>query len=404
MNRMSQPADLRRVLSLPWLVFYGVGVTIGAGIFALIAEIVTISGDHAPLAFLVAGVVAALTGFSYAVLASAYPRAAGEAIFVKLGIGDLAGRIVGYGVVAVAIASSAVIGLAFARYVESFSGVPEPLSFLAVLAALTAVAAAGVRESVGFAALITVLEVGTLLLVVVAGLPMAAQSPRLAEVVSLPPDWTAWSAVFAGGFVAFFAFIGFEDIENMAEETRDAHRVVPLAIMLTLVISVAIYGLVAVVAAAWPNREALAASRAPLAELFHGITGWPGTPIAVMAAIAMVNGILVQIVMASRVIYGMAREAMVPDALGHLHPTRQTPIRAILLIAAATGLLGLFVPLLQLAELTSLVMLLVFAAVNLSLYLIGRRPGAPPRLGRWRFWGLLGAGVSAALIVSEFLP
>jgi APA family basic amino acid/polyamine antiporter len=393
--------QLRRALSLPWLVFYGVGVTVGAGIFALIAEIVAIAGSHAPLAFVVAGVVAGVSGLSYAILAGAYPRAAGEAIFVKLGIGEIAGRIIGYGVVAVAITSSAVIGLAFAGYVARFSGLPEPASLLAVMAFLSLVAATGVRESVGFAALITVLEVGALLVVIAAGLPMAARSPLLGEVLSLPASWTAWSAIFAGGFVAFFAFIGFEDIENMAEETRDAHRVVPLAILLTLVISVAIYGLVAVVAASWPERAALAASRAPLADLFQDVTGLSGTPMAVMAAVAMINGILVQIIMASRVLYGMAGEGMAPRQLRRLHATRQTPVRAIFLIAAAAAALGLFVPLLRLAELTSLVMLCVFAAVNVSLYLIGRRSDAPPRLRRWRYWGLLGAAVTLGLIALE---
>ncbi len=397
------PLALRRVLSLPWLVFYGVGVTVGAGIFALISEIVAIAGDHAPLAFLVAGLVAAFTGFSYAVLANAYPRAAGEAIFVKYGLGEIPGRVVGYGVVAVAITSSAVIGLAFTRYVASFSGLPEPLSLIAILVLLASVAIAGVRESVAFAALITVLEAGTLIIVIVAGLPMVAQSNSLARVLSVPVAWAGWSAVFAGAFVAFFAFIGFEDIENMAEETRDAARVIPLAIILTLVISVAIYGLVALVAAAYPDRAGFIASKAPLSDLFAGVTGWPGTPVAVMASVAMVNGILVQIVMASRVIYGMSKEGMLPEGIGSLHPARQTPVRAILFIAAATALLGLFVPLLRLAELTSLVMLLVFATVNLSLFLIGRREGAPERLRRWRYWGLMGAVVSLGLAISEAL-
>jgi APA family basic amino acid/polyamine antiporter len=396
---MPEPRELRRVLSLPWLVFYGVGVTVGAGIFALIAEIVGVAGDHAPLAFVAAGIVAAFTGLSYAVLASAFPRAAGEAVFVKTGIGEAMGRIVGLAVVAVAITSSAVIGLAFARYVESFSGLPEPLSFVAVLAALSLVAIAGVKESVVFAAAITVLEVGTLLVVVAAGLPMVASAD--APVWSLPSGWGGWNAVFAGAFVAFFAFIGFEDIENMAEETRDAERTIPLAILLTLVISVVIYAAVALVAAAYPDRPGLIASKAPLADLFAALTGWPGAPVAVMASVAMINGILVQIVMASRVIYGMAKEGMVPQSFASLHETRQTPARAILMLAAAITALGLLVPLLSLAELTSFVVLLVFAAVNFSLFLIGRREGAQPRLRRWRYFGLLGAVLSLALAAAE---
>jgi basic amino acid/polyamine antiporter, APA family len=392
---------LRRVLSLPWLVFYGVGVTIGAGIFALIGQIVGLAGDHAPLAFLVAGAVAAFTGFSYAALASAYPRAAGEAIFVKNGIGETAGRLIGLGVVAVAITSTAVIALAFAGYVGAVASLPESVSLIGVLALLSAVAWAGVRESVGFAALITVLEVGTLVVVSAAGLPMIGQPGVIDRILSLPADAGAWSSVFAGAFVAFFAFIGFEDIENMAEETRDPHRAVPQAIILTLIVSVAIYGLVAVVAVALPERAAFAASKAPLALLFERTTGTSGAPVAVMASIAMINGILVQIVMASRVLYGMANEGMIPAAIGVLDRRRQTPLRAIILVAAAAGMFALFVPLLQLAELTSLVMLLVFATVNLSLFLIGRRDGAPAVLRRWRYWGLVGAFVSVGLVVAE---
>ena len=284
---------------------------------------------------------------------------------------------------------------------ESFSGLPEPVSLLLILAVLAGVAMAGVRESVALAAIITVLEAGTLLVVIVAGTPMALSSEALPRILSVPSDWSLLTGMFAGAFVAFFAFIGFEDIENMAEETQDAARAIPRAIVLTLVISVAIYAAVALVAAAYPDRDALIASKAPLSDLFAAVTGLPGAPVAAMASIAMVNGILVQIVMASRVIYGMSQEGMLPEAMGRLHPARQTPVRGIVIIAVLTALLGLFVPLLKLAELTSFVMLLVFATVNLSLFLIGRRAGAPERLRRWRYWGLLGSVISLALAFSD---
>lgn len=402
---MTEPAapSLRRVLNLPWLVFYGVGVTVGAGIFALIGEVVGLAGDHAPLAFLVAGIVAAFTGFSYAILAGAYPRAAGEAFFVSLGVGAFAGRIVGLGVVAVAITSSAVIALAFAGYVGTFTSLPESASLVAVLGGLGVIAWIGVRESVGVAAVITVLEVGTLLAVAAVGLPMTGEADFLPRVLSVPSTAMLWSGVFAGAFVAFFAFIGFEDIENMAEETLDPHRTIPRAIILTLVISVAIYALVAVVAAAFPDRQALVASKAPLAFMFERATGRSGALVAVMASIAMINGILVQIVMASRVLYGMAREKMIPAAIGVLDPKRRTPLRAIALVTVLAGLFALFVPLLRLAELTSLIMLLVFATVNFSLFLVGRRDGALPLLRRWRYLGLAGSLVSLALAAAEVL-
>jgi basic amino acid/polyamine antiporter, APA family len=396
------PPVLRRSLSLPWLVFYGVGVTIGAGIFVLIGDVLTVAGDQAVWSFMLAGLVAAITGFSYILLAGAFPKAAGEAVFVKHGLGPGLARLVGYAVVAVAITASATIALAFSRYFASFTGFPEPASLVALIALLSLLAMAGVKESVGFAAFVTILEVGTLLLVVVATFPSFAAADVVAKTLSFPAAG-AWPAVAAGGFLAFFAFIGFESIENMAEETRDPHRTVPLAIVLTLVISVVIYALVAMAAAAYPDRALLTSSKAPLAALFASATGRSGAPIAMMATIAMVNGVLVQIIMAARVVYGMSKEQLLPDWLGALHATRQTPIRATFLIGLAVALLALFVPLVKLAELTSLVMLLIFTAVNLSLVAIGGKPDAPVRLKRFRWFGILGAAIAVGLISAQML-
>ena len=404
MPEQSITPQLRRVLSLPWLVFYGVGVTVGAGIFALIGDILGLAGDHAPWSFAVAGVVAGFTALSFAALSSAYPRAAGEVIYVKEGIGHLAGRLVGYALLVTALMAGAVISLAFAGYVASFSGLPEWAALIGMLVLLAGVAAAGVKESVAVAALITALEVGTLLIVIAVGLPSAIGSGALWAVLSPPTELPQWSAVLAGSFLAFFAFIGFENIVNMAEEAEDATRVIPKAVLLTLVISVAIYALAAAVAASFEDRAALVASKAPLAVLFEGATGQPGAIIAAMASIAMVNGILVQIVMASRVLYGMAGEGMMPGLLGRLHPRRQTPVIAIALFTLLICALALTVPLVRLAEMTSFVILAIFTMVNVSLFLIGGRASAPPRLRRWRWTGLIGAVISLGLIASELVP
>jgi APA family basic amino acid/polyamine antiporter len=394
---------LRRALNLPWLVFYGVGVTVGAGVFALIGEVVRVSGDHAVWAFLVAGLVAAFTALSYAVLAGAYPRAAGVAIYVKMGFGEVAGRIVGLGVVAIAITSCAVISLAFAGYLGALTGFHSSASVIGVLALLGLVAWLGVRESVGFASLITVLEVGTLAAVVIGGIPLLATEDAVVRLATLPLVSTSLVAVFAGAFLAFFAYIGFEDIVNMAEETKNPHRAIPAAIGWTLGISVALYGLVAAVAVSFPDRQALVSSDAPLALLFERTTGYPAAPVAAMASIAMINGILVQIVMASRVLYGMAREGMISAVLGRLDAKRATPANAIALITAAILALALFVPFLQLASFTSLTMLLIFAAVNASLYIIGASPDAPEKVHRWRWWGVFGAIISLGLAAMEAL-
>ena len=395
----AKPA-LRRVITLPWLVCYGVGVTIGAGIFALIGEIMGIAGDGAPMSFLIAGVIAAFTGLSYALLVSEFPKAGGEAVFVNRGLGHAMGWLAGMGVAIVGIVSSAVIALAFAGYASAVLPIPQPVLVIAVLALLTGVAIFGVRESVLFAAIVTVLEVGTLLVVIAAGLPLLQNLPPPSALAGLSGGTSTLALAFSGGVIAFFAFIGFEDIENMAEETVDPAHTAPRAIFWTLGITVFVYVLLALVAVSAPGRDAITGSSAPVAVLFETVTGFGGQPVAVMASIAMINGILVQIIMAARVLYGMSNEGLAPRWFAAVHPGRHTPMRATLFVSGLILFLALLFPLLQLAQLTSLITLAVFAMVNVSLFVLGTR-GKHARLVRWRWWGIAGAALCVGLIVFQ---
>ncbi len=390
-------ARLRRTLSLPWLVFYGVGVTIGAGIFALIGKILLQAGDAAPLSFLVAGVIAGATGVSYALLVRVYPLAGGDAVFVARGIGPLFGQLTGIAVTATGVISSAVIALAFAGYAGTLVAVPEPVLVAGVILCLTAIAIWGVRESIAFAALITILEVGTLIVVILAGMPLLAKLPPAPTIFGLGDGLGALAPALSGALIAFFAFIGFEDIENLAEETVAPERTVPRAILWTLVVTVAIYFALALVAISAPDRAAIAGSPAPVAILFEQTTGLGRAPIAAMAAIAMINGILVQILMAARTLFGMANEGLVPAWFGAVHRSRLTPARATIVVSALILALAFAFPLVRLAEATSLVVLAVFAMVNLSLYALGAR-GVHPSLQRWRYWGVFGAILCLAIL------
>lgn len=391
---------LRRTLTLPWLVFYGVGVTVGAGIFALIGEILRIAGDKAPLSFLIAGAIAGATGLSYALLVKRFPRAGGEAVFVNRGLGHGWGRIVGYGVAATGIVSSAVIALAFVGYVQALLPVPGWLLLVGLISLLSAIAWVGVRESVTFAAVITCIEIGILLVVIAFGVPLMSDAPKIASAFTPPGDTALIGAILSGSVIAFFAFIGFEDIENMAEETIDPETASPRAVFWTLGITVVIYVLLAVIAVLAPDRGSITGSSAPLAVLFEQITGLPGAPVAAGAAIAMINGILVQIVMASRVLYGMAREGIAPRWFGAVDARRHTPARATLTVAALILLLALFFPLVRLAELTSLVTLGVFTLVNLSLFALGRKLD-DPGLARFRWWGAFAALLCIGIAVFQ---
>ena len=399
MSNKPKTVTLRRALTLPLLVFYGLGVTVGAGIFALIGEIVKIAGDGATAAFLLAGLIAGVTGVSYAWLSAEYPRAGGEAVYVNMSLGSFFAWFVGYGVVATAIISSAVISLSFAGYLGTLLPVPKPALILFLLFLLGFIAWLGVRESVMFAAVITILEVGTLVVIAFAGGDYLSDTSTYTKALQPILDIPNWSVILSASVIAFFAFIGFEDLVNMAEETVNPKRNMPRSVFITLAITIVLYTLISLIAISLPDRQALITSDAPLSTLFHSVTGLPGGPVSAMASIAMVNGVLVQIVMASRVLYGLTGEKLAPQALGVLDTKRQTPYRAIALVTVLIALLAMSFPLQRLALATSLVTLSVFLLVNISLWKIG---GQNPSLRSKRFWGLLGAVLCGALLLAEF--
>ena len=392
---------LRRTLTLPLLVFYGVGVTVGAGIFALIGELLDVSGNQAPLAFLVAGLIAGVTGVSYMQLVRRFPRAGGEAVYVTSGLGGSFGRVAGLGVVVTGTISSAVVSLAFGGYLGSLTGWPPIAGALMILVVVVAVASFGVRESVLLASVVTMLEVGTLIVVAIFGLPKLGESSVLSTVFTAGENGF-FSPILTGAVVAFFAFIGFEDIANMAEETVDPKRVAPRAIAWTLGISIVIYLVLASIAVTLPERTEIVESDAPMATLFEAVSGRGSDLVATVASLAMTNGILVQIIMAARVLYGMANEALLPGPmrpLGKVHPTRGTPMRATLSVAVVVAVLVSLVPLGRLARITSLVTLVVFTLVNLSLYAISRRD--PETTSRWGHLALAGAVFTSLLGLYE---
>jgi len=390
-------------LGLPLLVFYGLGVTVGAGIFALVGEIAGMAGDLAPLAFVLASVLAAASAGSYAMLSVRFPRAAGAAVYATAGFGSSIGRWTGLGVAATGIISSAVIALAFGSYVSTLVGFPEWLIALSLVVIAALVASIGIRESVLVAAGVTILEVGTLIVILLAGGPELGNSEMWTRVVSVPGDWAALGIVLSAAVVAFYAFIGFEDIVNLAEETVRPERVLGPAIFITLGLTTLLYVGVSVLSVAVSDRVSLAESDAPMGDLFAALTGGSPTVIAAIASIALVNGVLIQFLMASRVLYGMARDGALPAKwLGRLHPTRQTPINATLLIATIVGVLIVALPIVSLAELTSYVTLSVFIVVNLSLFRVMLR--SDERGSGWRgAWGLTAAMLSGGVLVGDLI-
>lgn len=389
-NNMNLPAAapaLRRRLTLPLLVLYGVGITIGAGIYVLIGAVAGHAGQYAPWSFALAGLAMAFTVGSYAELATRYPVSAGEAAYVRAAFPwRPASVFTGLVTIFIGIVSSATVALGAAGYIAQFIDWPQSAIVVVVLLALGAVASWGILESVLLASLFTLIEAGGLIVIIVSGI--YADLPFVAALTTLPPLEAAPLAGIAyASLLAFFAFIGFEDLANVVEEAKAPHRDIPRAMILTLVISTALYLLVAAIAVTAVPPAILAASPAPLSLVFQAVASINPLTISVIAIVATLNTILAQMTMAARVVYGMARQGDLPCAVGRVHVTTATPLLATALIVTATLALALLFPFERLAEGTSLATLLVFALVNGALLRLRHRgvhtPGPHVRMPMW---------------------
>jgi amino acid transporter len=399
-----EPASLKRSLGLGLLVLYGLGTIVGAGIYVLVGEVAAQAGMAAPLSFVIAGVLAAMTGLSYAELVARHPEAASAAVYVQHGFGrDWLSRLVGLALVAVAAIAAASIASGSVGYLGTFVPLPRDLAVVLIVLLFTAVAALGVVASVGAAVALTVIEIGGLIVVVAVG-GWTLEGPGPAVEGLLPGGGAGWLGTVAGAFLAFFAFLGFEALANMAEETRDVGRTLPRAILVSIAISALLYATVSLVAVLAVPLDQLAASPAPLALV--AARGGPGLAetISGIALLATTNGIIIEIVLIARLAYGMARHRWLPRWFAAVHPRTRIPLRATLCAGALIVVLAVAFPFVTLGVATSTVTLLIFIAVNLSLWRLQRRTPRPDiaiRAPRWL--PPLAALACAVLIVAQVL-
>ncbi len=365
---MSEPVALDRSLSLTQMVLYGLGTTVGAGIYALIGEIANVAGSLAPWSFLLAAMLAGFTALSFAQLSARFPRAAGAALYVERGLDSASlARLVGILVIFAGTVSSAALLNGFVGYLHAFLEVPRSVAITGAGLILIGIAAWGIAESVWIAGIISIVEVlGLLWITSLAG---TAIEPASLDLTLYVPDLSlaAWSGIVAGGVLSFYAYIGFEDMVEVAEEVEDVSQTLPRAILLTLGLSTLIYVLLVTATIMATGPALLADSTAPLADVYRHLTGSDPWVISLIGLFAIINGALIQVIMASRVIYGLASREQLPQMLGHVNGVTKTPIRATLIAGTIVLLLALAGNLALLAELTAVIMLTVFALVNFSL-------------------------------------
>ena len=388
---------LKRRVGFWLLTLYGVGVMIGAGIYVLIGDVAGRTGTLAPLAFVIAALIAAPTAIAYAALSAARPESAGEAAYVHAATGSTKlATLIAVAVAGVGTVSAAVVLQGGAGYLTGLVPIPTEAAILVLGVGLTLMAIIGVLESLAFAAVLTVIELGGLVLVIWAGL-----SGTPVEVAPIAPEPGLGAGMLAGlagaSLLAFFAFIGFEDMVNMAEETLRPERTMPRAIVTALVVTTIVYLLVAWAAVRTVPPAALAESDRPLALVYQTATGQGAGFLSAIAVAAAMNGILAQIVMAARVLYGTGRYTRAFRVFHRASPRFGTPVLATVLAGAIALVLALTAPLVTLAEITTTVLLAIFVAINMALIVLDRRAETPSTVPRWVPW--IGAILSLMALV-----
>jgi APA family basic amino acid/polyamine antiporter len=356
---------LKKHITLFPLILYGVGTILGAGIYVIISEVARASGDQFSLSFIVASIVAIFSGLSYAELSSRFPKSAGEAVYVNQAFHNKSlNTIVGYAVALTGIVSAATILKGLKGYLEIFISIPSSLSISLMVVALGLIAIKGIKESVMLISLITLVEVIGLLLVVFYGSSHLDKFPELLQ------SWKTTginSSVFTGAFIAFFAFVGFEDMVNTAEEVIDAPRVLPKAIVWAVIISTLIYFLVSIVCSLALPLDILKSSSAPLVLVVEQNSNLSPKVLGGIALVSIINGALVQIIMVSRMFYGMGQIGVAPKIFSNVSSKTNTPIVSTLFTIFIIWTFAILFPVGNLANATSMVVTLVFITVCFSL-------------------------------------
>jgi amino acid transporter len=371
-----QPA-LRRSIGPFQLFAYTLGGMLGAGIYGLVGQAAGALGSAVWLGFLVAMVAALLTGLSYASLGSRYPRAGGAAYVTGRAFGmPLLTWTVGLAVMASGLTSVATQSRVVAANILALTGldgVPPVALALGFVLVICGIVLRGIRESMWMNIICTAIEAAGLILVIAVGARYWGEQPLFETPTG---DGIGLSFLMTGAILTFFAFIGFEDTLNVAEEAREPRTTLPIGIIGAMLAATALYIAVSITAVSvLPWRE-LAAAPGPLVAVMAKAAPWfPGWGYAAITLFAVANTALLNYVTASRLLLGMARHGLMPEACARIHPERRTPHIAVLVLLPVVAALVLAGNIGQLASATVLLLLVVFSVVNIALVVLKRRPG-----------------------------
>ncbi|MET9669883.1 APC family permease [Streptomyces sp. NPDC006475] len=375
-------SPLKRAIGPKLLILFVIGDILGTGIYATTGKVAGKVGGALWLPFVIGFVVAILTAASYVELVGKYPKAAGAALYTQKAFKvPFLTFIIAFMVMCSGLSSASAAARAFSGdyFLEFTDAIPATLIAILFILALAALNLRGVSESVKTNVVLTIVELTGLMVILAIGasavLSGEGDASRLTEFQATGTGYALITSVLGATALGFFAFVGFEDSVNMAEETKDPVRTFPKAIFIGVGVTGTIYVLVALASSLLVDYKTLEKSSGPLLEVVKaGGQDFPPKLFALIALFAVTNSALINIMMASRLCYGMANERILPRAMAKVLPKRRTPVVGIVFVSAlAIGLVSTG-EIEGLGDTTAFLLLCVFAVVNVAVLVLRKDP------------------------------
>ena len=391
-------SELKRHMGLFHLTMYGVGLTLGAGIYVLIGEAAGFAGNSMWISFLLGSIVAIFAGLSYSELTALFPKAAAEYTFVKNAFkNNFFAFIIGWLTAITSMIVAATVALGFAGYFTQFVKLPITVIAIILIGILSLVNFIGIKESSWANTVFAIITAGGLMLIIFLG--FSTEPIESINYVETPNGITGIILAFV---LIFFAFIGFEDMANVAEEVRKPHKTIPRAIILSIIITGVIYILVSMSIVRILNWEELASSSAPLADAAHNILGVNGgLTLSAVALFATASTVLITLVAGARILYGMAKSNSLPQFLGKVHSKTKTPWIAVIGILITSVGFAFVGDIVIIANITVFAVVITFAVINLAVIVLRyteselERPfRVPINIGKFPILPLFGFGTT----------
>ncbi len=392
--------ELKRALGLWEVTLSGVGIILGAGIYALVGEAAGLAGNAVWMAFALSAIVALLTGLSYAELSSMFPLASAEYEYTAQAFGRRPAFVIGWLIIFSGAIGAATVALGFAGYFNALFGTPRIPSALVLVIILSAIVFSGIKQSAWLAIIFTLIEALGLVIIIILGIPSFGTIDYLEMPFGL-------EGIFRASALIFFAFIGFEEIVKLSEEAKDPERTVPKALILAITASIILYVLVALSAVSVLGWQALSRSDAPFADIANAAFGRSAVfALSVMALFATTNTVLLMLLAASRIVYGMASTSALPDVLSRVHPVTRTPWIAVLTSMVLCMAFVLIGDIAFVANVNNFTVFVTFIAINAALIFlryskpeIPRPFKVPMAIGRLPMLPLFGMILNAFMLI-----